>query len=369
MDKWDVPGASVAIAKDGRLLFAKGYGVADVESRDPVAPDSLFRIASISKPITAVAVLKLVEEGQLGLDEHVFTILDEFSPPEGSVTDPSIKEITVRQLLQHSGGWNRERSFDPMWSVGRIGRGLGVPKPVSCRDVITFMLGRPLDFEPGSEYAYSNFGYCLLGRIIEEKTGLSYEKYVKESVLEPMGIAHMSVGGTLPEDRARGEVTYYSFPGQGLAHSVLPGTPDMVPWPYGGFHLKMMDAHGGWVGSVIDLLRFVTSVDGSRDPRFLEPETVALMVERPASPLWQRTPYYYGMGWSIRPMGEEATWWHNGSQPGSVSLLVRTYHGYAWSVLFNSRPEEWSRFANEVNQLMWRALQQVPRWPSEDLFP
>ena len=224
----------MAIAKDGKLVMARGYGLADIDQEEPVQADTLFRIASISKPITAVAILQLVERGDLALDDQVFSILDEFEAPSGAAMDPRLEQITVRHLLQHSGGWDPEKSYDAMAIPWRIEQELGVLTPVSCRDVITFMLGQPLDLDPGTEYAYSNFGYCLLGRIIEEKTGLSYEDYVKQQVLEPMGITRMRIGGTLPEQRAEGEVIYYDFPGQGLAYSVLPGTPDQVPWPYRG---------------------------------------------------------------------------------------------------------------------------------------
>ena len=115
LEKWEVPGESVAIAKDGRLLLARGYGLADVAEIDPVKPDSLFRIASISKPITAVAILQLVEEGVLELEDKVFEILGEFQPPEGATKDPRLEEITVLHLLQHTGGWDRDQSYDPMW--------------------------------------------------------------------------------------------------------------------------------------------------------------------------------------------------------------------------------------------------------------
>ena len=186
MNHWDVPGGALAIAKDGRLVMARGYGLADIDQEEPVQADTLFRIASISKPITAFAILQLVERGELALDDQVFSILDEFEAPSGATMDPRLEQITVRHLLQHSGGWDPEKSYDAMSIPWRIEQELGASKPVSCRDVITFMLGQPLDLDPGSEYAYSNFGYCLLGRIIEEKTGLSYEDYVKEQVLEPI---------------------------------------------------------------------------------------------------------------------------------------------------------------------------------------
>ena len=207
-----MPGASIAIAKDGKLVMARGYGLANIEDREPVHADSLFRIASISKPITAVAVLQLLEDGQLGLDEGVFQILGEIRPAEDASRNPQLYEITVRQLLQHSGGWDRDVSFDAMWIAGRVEMELGVAKPISCRDVIRFMLGQPLDFEPGTRYAYSNFGYCLLGRVIEQKSGKPYEEYVRDKVLKPLGINRMAIGATLFDGRRKGEVTTTGTP-------------------------------------------------------------------------------------------------------------------------------------------------------------
>lgn len=369
LEKHEVPGAAIAIVKDGRLVLAKGYGLADVENEEPVEPDSLFRIASISKPITAVAVLKLVEEGKLDLGEKVFDILDRFEAPKGSEPDPRIYEVTVRQLLQHSGGWDRDQSYDAMWITGRIERALDIPKPVTCEDVISFMLGQPLDFEPGTRYAYSNFGYCLLGRIIEEKTGQPYEEYVKNQVLKPAAVTRMRIGGTLLDERAEGEVRYYGYPGQSLAYSVFPDTRERVPWPYGGFYLAGQDSHGGWIASPIDLLRFITALDGSKPPSLLQPESVDMMTSRPAPPLWPDSAHYYGLGLLVMPVGNGANWWHSGSQPGTSSLLVRTNDGMAWAVLFNARPESSREFSLEVNRLMWDGVGEVTGWPSHDLFP
>ena len=370
LEKWDIPGAAIAVARDGKLVLAQGYGLADVKKREPVQPDSLFRIASISKPITAVATLKLVEDGLLDLDERVFQILDEHETPEGTTPDPRLADITVRQLLQHSSGWDRDKSYDAMWIPRTIERDLGVLKPVSCQDVITYMLGQPLDFDPGTQFAYSNFGYCLLGRIIEARTGEPYEEFVKRRVLENLGINRMRIGGTLLQERAEGEVRYYSYPGQPrLGWSVLPDTSDLVPRTYGGFRLETMDSHGGWIASTIDLVRFATSLDGSRPPGALEPQSVKLMVERPALPLWESTPHYYGLGWNLWPVGDDANWWHDGGMPGTYALLVRTNHGFAWAALFNSRPENLAQFHLEVDRLMWQGVEEVVFWPSDDLFP
>ena len=350
-------------------MLARGYGLANVEDGEPVQADSLFRIASVSKPITAVATLRLVENDQLDLEEKVFEILDEYQGTEGTEADPGLSEVTVRHLLQHSGGWDRERSFDPMFIARRVETTLGVPKPVSCPDVIAYMMGQALDFAPGTEYAYSNFGYCLLGRVIERVTGQPYQDHLKEEDLLPLGITRMTIGGTLAEDRLEGEVKYYGHAGQRLARSAVPGTPNRVPEHYGGFHLETMDAHGGWVASAIDLVRFAVSVDGNRPPRTLHPGTVNQMVERPDLSRWEGSAHYYAMGWEIRPAGSDANWWHFGNLPGSTALLIRTHHGFTWAALFNSRPEDAGAFILEADQLMWEGVNSVHSWPDQDLFP
>ena len=108
LEKWRIPGGALAIAMDGRLVLARGYGWANVEEQELVQPDSLFRLASISKPVTAVAVLKLVDEGSLDLDGQVFPLLEDLKPPPDARKDPRLGDVTTVQLLQHSGGWDRQ---------------------------------------------------------------------------------------------------------------------------------------------------------------------------------------------------------------------------------------------------------------------
>ncbi|MCH5377118.1 MAG: beta-lactamase family protein, partial [Planctomycetes bacterium] len=205
-----VPGAALAVTDQGRLVYARGFGYADVESRQAVTATSLFRIASLSKPITAVAVLQLIEQGRLHMDDKVFEILT-FEPhlPDGSSCDDRLRAITIRHLLEHRGGWDRDRSFDPMFQSVRFAEMLGVRPPAEPEHIIRCMLGQPLDFDPGERYAYSNFGYCLLGRVIEAVTGQSYERYVQERVLAPLGIRSMRIGKTRLNERAENEVHYY----------------------------------------------------------------------------------------------------------------------------------------------------------------
>ncbi len=371
MVKYSIPGGALAVAKDGRLVLAHGYGSADLDLRQLVQPNSLFRIASISKPITAVTILKLVEERRLDLDSKAFLILDNLKPKTGVEVDPRIWNLTIRQLLQHSGGWDRNRSFDPMFMPQKAAAAVGAPAPASCETVIRYMFTQPLDFDPGTRYVYSNFGYCVLGRIIERVSGQNYEEYVRTHVLEPMGITAMRIGHSLLEDRAENEVHYYDFSGAPPVLSIFSTEKEIVPWPYGGFYLEAMDSHGGWIASASDLVRFVVSVDGRRAPPFLRPDTVEVMISRPPPPLWVGTSYWYGMGWFVRPIhGNEADWWHTGSLPGTSALLVRTHHGLAWAALFNSRPTHPAErdFIGELDNSLWLIQSEVTVWPSHDLF-
>ena len=364
MRRWEIPGGAVGIVKDGRLVYARGFGYADESAGESVAPDALFRIASVSKPLTGVAALKLVEEGRLSLDAKAFSLLGDLTPPPGATADPRLASITVRQLLQHTGGWDRARSFDPMFRTTEAALAVGTPIPASTETIIRYMLGKPLDFEPGSRYAYSNFGYAVLGRVIERAAGTSYEQYVRDAVLAPMGIRRMRLGGSLPGARAAGEVRYYD---PATATSVFPGGGG-VPVAYGGFYLEAMDAHGGWVASVVDLMRFVTAVDGLETrPDVLRRATIDTMTARPPSPLWDGSPFYYAQGWLVRPA--EGNWWHGGSLPGTASILVRTGGGLAWAALFDARAmRPGSTVQDEMDGAMWQAVRGVGEWPAHDLF-
>jgi len=371
-----VPGGALAVVKDRRLVYARGYGWADREKKLPVQPDSLFRIASISKPITGVAVLKLVEDGKLSLDAKAFPLLG-IQPAVQSFVDPEprLRDITIRQLLQHTGGWDRDESFDPMFRSDRIARANLTPPPASSVDVIRYMLSRPLDFDPGTRYAYSNYGYCVLGRLIEKVTGQTYEKFVQEKVLAPVGIKQMRIGASLDGRSAPGEVRYYPND-TAEADNVFPGEPRRVPWPYGGFHLEAMDAHGGWLASAIDLARFAAALDDPAHSPLLKKESFTTMYAPPAPPASRQADgtlekSYYGCGWSVRPVGQEgrANYWHGGSLPGTNTLLVRLANGLSWAALFNQRSEDKNLPDGSIDPALHRASAVVRDWPAHDLFP
>jgi CubicO group peptidase (beta-lactamase class C family) len=148
-----LPGAALAVGRNRRVVYARGFGYADREAKRPVQPQTPFRIASISKPITAVAALQLVERGKLKLKAHVFRLLGLKAPKKGF--DPRWRKVTVRQLLEHRGGWDRDKSGDLMFMSPTIVKQLGVKPPAMQAAVIEYMLGRPLDFEPGTPMVYA----------------------------------------------------------------------------------------------------------------------------------------------------------------------------------------------------------------------
>lgn len=369
LDQWGIPGAGVAVALDGRLVYARGYGVADIDAQEPVKAEHRFRIASVSKPITGAAVMQLVEQGQLGLDDTAFNFLDHLEPPVGSSPDPRLASITIRNLLEHSGGWDRDASFGPMFIPYQAAEAVGAPAPATAETVIRYMLGQPLDFNPATDYAYSNFGYAVLGRVIEEVSGMPFEDYMQSEFLSPMGITRMEVAETRASGRKEQEVRYYDLSGS-TAFSVFPGD-GIVPTPYGAFHIEAMDAHGGWIGSPVDLMRFITSVDGREDRAdVISFATVSDMIGRPTLDYWQSSPYWYAKGWSVRFAGNDRNWWHTGLLAGTTTVMVRAYNGFSWVILVNASATDFCcAMLNAMDQLMWDAVGSVGQWPTHDLFP
>lgn len=373
MRQHGIPGGAVAVVRDGKLVYARGFGYADVERGTPVQPDALFRIASVSKPITAVAVMTLVEEGRLSLDDRVAPFIAHLAPAPGATVDPRWDAITIRHLLNHTGGWDRDRpdGFDPMFRPAIAAAAVGAPAPASAETIIRYMKGLPLDFDPGARHAYSNFGYAILGRVIEQVSGMPYEAYVRARVLQRVGAARTRQGRTRLGDAHAEEVRYYlpGEPGLGMTaprvSSVFPGE-GTVPVAYGGFYLESGDASGGWVSSTVDLLRFMTGVDGRADrPDILGAATVATMTGSGPT-VCASGACYYGAGWLVRPAQGDANWWHGGSLPGTTSLLVRSYHGFSWVALFNARVEP--AFSIQLDVALWGALGKVTAFPTHDLF-
>ncbi len=367
-----LPGAALAVAHNGRLVYARGYGYADQATKEPVQPNSLFRIASISKPLTAAAVLQLVERGRLRLEDRVFDVLQLKEPKGNGVRfDERWRQVTILHLLQHRGGWDRDKSFDPMFRSAAIVKQLHVQPPAKPHDIIRYMLRHPLEFDPGSRYAYSNFGYCLLGRVIEKVSGQSYEQYVRKEVLAPLGIQDMRVGATLLQKRAPHEVKYHVGKDEVGPAVMGPNFGEMVPEPYGAWCLESMDSHGGWIASASDLVRFASAFVDPRRCKILSAKSITIMLARPPGEAGfnkkgKPRAAYYGCGWDVRPIGNtgRCNFWHGGLLDGTSTLLVNRNDGLTWAVLFNSsKATNKETPAGAIDSLMHAAADAVSIWP------
>jgi CubicO group peptidase (beta-lactamase class C family) len=264
-----IPGGSLAVVKDGRLVFTRGYGWADVENDEAFQPDSRCQIDSLTKTITAATMMKLVEDGKVSLDTPVFSLLN-LQPPHyaGAVFDSRWTNITVRHLLSHKAGWNRDTAMNPLRSTGfdpvfwpdYAARDLGLSAPPTPTDIVRWMLGKPLQTNPGSQFSYSSFGFVVAGRVIENITGQPFE-LAAEQLLAEAGITRVQLGANSPATRDIGEALCYLNPAitapAGIGSYFEPKPFDFnLPYAYPAI---MFDAAGGLIASAMDYARFVGS--------------------------------------------------------------------------------------------------------------
>lgn len=368
-DETGVTGASLAVGRAGRVVYAKGFGYADSAQKEAVKPESLFRIASCSKPFTAVAVLKLVEAGKLKLDDAVVDRI-KLKPfvAKGELVDERWKKITVRHCLQHTGGWDKGKSGDPVGQTWDMARAMRIPKPIPADQVVRYVMGQKLDFTPGERHEYANIGYCILGRVIAAVSGMTYEAFVQREVLKPLKITTMKLGRALAENRHKNEVQYIDTQKRTGVSLYPPKAGKTVPFQYGAENFEAFDAFGGWVASASDLVTFAGAFADVKKSPLLKPETIAQMWARPEGKAGQERDgkpkaQYYGMGWGVRADGERLNVWHNGMIVGSESLVFRRHDGVCWAVLFNgNRDGERDSLGGLLNQRLYEAIDKIADW-------
>jgi CubicO group peptidase (beta-lactamase class C family) len=328
MEKYAVPGFSIAVGHGGAIVYQDAFGWADRENKEAVTPRHLFRIASVTKTITSVAVFSLIESGRIRLTDTVFgpnaaTGTDYGQPPY----NPGVDQITIEHLLTHTGGGWSNVANDPMFRNPSMNHA----------ELIQWTLrNRPLDHPPGQNYAYSNFGYCVLGRIVEKIARQPYADYARAAVLKRCGVTDMTIAGNTLAQRQLGEVKYY---GQGDN-------------PY-GMNVTRMDSHGGWIATPADLVQFFMHVDGfSTPPNILRPQTIETMTTASAANAG------YAKGWVVNKANN---WWHNGSLPGTTTIAVRTHSGFCWAAFTNTRRSN-SAMDGDLDRLNWSMVRQVKAW-------
>lgn len=278
-----IPGVTVGFSQGG-VEWVKGYGYADLENRVPATAQSSYRLASVTKPMTAVAILQLVEQGKVDLD----------APVQAYVPYFPVKPfpVTVRQLLGHLGGIDAYRD-------SRVEQHFKEHK--DTRQSIAVFEQFDLIAEPGTRYRYTSYGYNLLGAVIEAASGESYGSYMRRHVWGPLGM----------------DATVMDDPDAVIAHRVRGYRLDGKAWKNSEFvDISSRFSAGGTRASVPDMLAFGRGV---HDGRILSAASVAAMVQPMATRAGRLT--NYGMGWEILPTGGRYAIAHGGQQPETVTYL------------------------------------------------
>ncbi|MBM3597066.1 MAG: beta-lactamase family protein [Alphaproteobacteria bacterium] len=304
MARYDIPGLSVAIARRGQLIYEEAFGLADREAQTPLTTRHRFRVASISKPITSAAIFSLIEDGKLTLGQFVFGPVGILGESYGRFPeDAPQRAITIEHLLTHAaGGWPNDKT-DPMFKY---------PGLDHARLIAATLRDRPLERPPGTAFSYSNFGYCLLGRVIEKVAAQPYARFVVEQVLLPADATDVSIAGNTRAERQQDEVVYYK------------GAKDD---PY-ALDVRRMDSHGGWIARPSAIAKFASAAHGLSKMSLLRPDTITAMTA-PSS-----VSASYAKGWRISRGGNL---WHSGHLPGTTGLMVRTSGDVCWVGLMNTR--------------------------------
>ena len=368
VNRWNLPGAQAAVVYNGTLVFEQSYGMADTALQIPVENESRFRIASLSKAITAAAIHTLVVSGDISLRDNLTDHISHLMPNNlrgcaypNHANGWSVENITIRHLLNHISGlggttglsttsWHYEEHWvdDGASWEGQNNQCIdhvsvaeeynnGTLAPVKIETTIRETLRLSLNNQPGTTYQYSNLGYRILGEIIENASGMGYEEYVKQYVLAPMGISDTQTGKTLPLQKAANEVTYYSrtndawysfFPLVGStvemnSFNVSFGSSTSTPDPYGGERVvEEMEASGGWISTAASYARFISHLDGTLNHTGFNNSFNYFT----AGQFSLNPPNAYGAGIFYNNNNNQS-WFHSGAISGTATSFVRNLVG------------------------------------------
>ena len=334
MERQHIPGLSLAVVLDGQVVHSNAYGLANVELNVPVTQDTVFQIQSVTNPFTATAVMMLVEEGKVALDDPVAKYLD--GTPE------TWGKVTVRHLLSHTSGI-KDFINEPTASL-RL--------DVSEQEVLEATAPRPLNFAPGERYAYSNTGYHLLAMIIRKVTGKSYGDFLAERIFQPLGMRHTRV-----QDLSK----------------VIPGRAAGYRWrdgklTNGDFVAQPILSYGG--GGILS-----TAVDLAKWDAALRKDT--LLRKTSLEQMWTPATFNngkkskYGLGWGLNRHGSHRYVQHTGGHVTGFQSVIRHYldNGLTVIVLVNqSGAADPGKMAAQIAR-MYPALAPPDYKPIEDREP
>ncbi len=371
MKEYDVPGAVVGFFHDGKLSYARGFGTKVKGENRPVEPYSQFRVASLSKLITASAILKLTEDGQLKLDDKVFSILPH-QVPAGMSTDPRLYDITVRDLLRHSGGWiSSGTNPSPFGLINQIKTKFGITDAPSSAQMVSYGMGLPMQYDPGSQSKYSNYGYVVLSELISHVSGVNFEEYTR-SIFRDIDIHRMFVARASYAEQREDEVEYWNpgFSGTSYYEDI----PTPTPSPYGGIIVQESGGAGSWTTSLFDLIRLSKAMDNDPSRKdLLSAATQAQIMERP-SYVPENRDSWHGLGFAVKTFANGNRLWHHGGIDGTGSFVYSMENGDAFAVIINSRIDFNTGDGNLVDIIeakLWpeyNKIKDADSWPSHNLF-
>lgn len=309
----DTPGFSVAIAKNDKLIFKHAYGVRDMGTKEALEPDMIFRIASHSKTFTATAIMQLQEKGALRIDDLVITYL----PWLKDHKDARWQHVSLRELLSHSAGVIRDGTDAAFWQLLSP-----FPDEVEFRQMI---LDADLVIEPNTKLKYSNFGFTLLGLVIKEVSGISYNEYVMENIVEPLGLKN-----TFPEFTKNIEAKMVA------GHTRLYTNRERHVLPHASTNI--LSAATGFCSTAEDLCMYF-SAQRVGSGKLLTDESKREMQRTH----WkaERSANDYGLGMQINHIGNRTTYGHSGGFPGHITnSVLDPEDGLVVVVLTNSHDGE-----------------------------
>ena len=357
MRYWGIRGGSFALMRNDSLLYAKGYGFANTQDSIPCEVRNIFRVASVSKLLTAVAVMHLEETGQLSTQDFVFGedgILNDSLFLD--YRDKKIKKVTVEHLLRHTSGFSNPHG-DAAFNMELVAQFLDKPLPLSMDDMVLYATKNRLRAIPGGRFNYSNLGYIVLSKVIEKVSGIPYETYIKDSILAPIGCYDIHLANNYSDGFRENEVTYYEVK-EAEPVPAYDGSDTLVMKSLGGNDVHGLYGAGGWVASPVELLKLVSAINKCpvRED-FLTPESIDFM-----------TPY----GKNAKPAGWASSsakfWLRSGSMSGTSALIKANKDGYSWVFISNSSSWNGPGLARQMNREITLALRKVKKWPETDYF-
>lgn len=358
--RWGIKGMQLAISRNDSLLYAKGYGMADLEEGREMTPGHIMRLASASKLVTAIAVMKLKEQGKLKLDSKIFGpegILND-SAYTNAIRDPRLFDLTIDNLLQHKGGFGMGAG-DPMFNTKDIISSQHLDAPPSNEELVRIVLPRRIAFAPGKGFRYSNFGYMLLSLAIEKVAGQDYWEYVEQNVLQPAGCFYFRPATNYYADRHPEEVRYYGP--DTIAVEEWNGSGRLVERVYGGSNVNGLMGAGGWLASAPELARLVAAVDKYPGVKnILSNESIDSLTA--FAPKDKRS-----RGWS--ETDEHGKWRRTGTLSSTHALIERFPNGECWVLITNSGVWTGHNFSRDMTNLVSRLRAAYSSsMPRRDLF-